>query len=158
MGLQKVLEGGMNSIDHPRCALNFLCLDAICNFSGKCTIYQKVHMIAQNKRKFYNYGKKRNLQENGRLKMSDVKILYFTALREGFRCPDCGEAMILGDMKPRSASIDHIINRANGGRNNFENLRICCSDCNQKKSRSEIPIVTNNTHKHSINTSQGVSN
>lgn len=114
-------------------------------------------MIAQNKRKFYNYGKKKNIRVNGRLMMDDIRELYIIALRRGFRCPDCGGSMILGDMKPNSATVDHIISRANGGRNDLENLRICCSDCNQKKSQREDPIGTNNTYKTTINNSPGLS-
>jgi 5-methylcytosine-specific restriction endonuclease McrA len=124
-------------IENPACAWNFSCLETPCEFFDQCSISQKVLLIADNRRKTFNYRNKRNHSLNGHTYMEDVAVLYLLALRSGFRCPDCGEMMILGGIEPKSASVDHIINRAKGGRNNFENLRLCCSDCNQRKSRRE---------------------
>jgi 5-methylcytosine-specific restriction endonuclease McrA len=157
-------KDAMNPIERPACARNFSCLETLCEFSGGCSIFQKVQLIASNKRKCYNYRNKRNHSINGRLYAEDVVRLYLLALQNGFRCPDCGEIMILGGMNPESASVDHIINRARGGRNDFENLRLCCSDCNQIKSKREYPgtapcrIATNNTDHPPINRSQRFSN
>jgi hypothetical protein len=130
----------VNEIEPPTCSKNFSCLETHCEFSDVCPVLQKVLLIANNKRKCYNYRNKRNRWINGGTHAGDIVNLYLLALQNGFRCPDCGEIMILGGgMDPRSASVDHIINRANGGRNDFENLRLCCSDCNQIKSKRENP-------------------
>jgi predicted GIY-YIG superfamily endonuclease len=45
------------------------------------------------------------------------------------KCYYCGKTMTHEEM-----TIDHLIHKCKGGKNNYNNLRLCCYDCNQEKS------------------------
>lgn len=48
--------------------------------------------------------------------------------RDGFHCAYCGK--ILSSME---IQYDHITPRSKGGKNNYENLHVCCPLCNSRK-------------------------
>lgn len=126
---------------HPNinCLLLYACIEGNCEFLGTCAIYQKVSKMARNRHRYYNYGIKsgRHHEWDGRLVLNDIRIIYLKSLRDGFHCPDCKELMVLGGNLPNSATVDHIVSRSQGGKNNKENLRICCAYCNTLKSVME---------------------
>lgn len=49
--------------------------------------------------------------------------------RDGNRCVQCGNTNRL--------EVDHIINIANGGTHNLDNLQTLCADCHREKSQQE---------------------
>ena len=49
-------------------------------------------------------------------------------LRDGGRCQYCEKKISLSD-----ATVDHVIPKSRGGENNWENVTLACSKCNQKK-------------------------
>lgn len=54
------------------------------------------------------------------------------ALRDGCECYICGEPLILNN-----ATIDHFDNDNTATYNDISNLRLCCGECNGKKSLFE---------------------
>lgn len=49
-------------------------------------------------------------------------------LRDGYRCQYCGRAA-----SERPLNIDHVLPRARGGEDSWENLVIACQSCNRRK-------------------------
>ncbi|HBC94302.1 MAG TPA: hypothetical protein DCZ10_15745 [Pelotomaculum sp.] len=49
--------------------------------------------------------------------------------RDNYRCQWCGATSFTAELV-----IDHIVPVARGGKNNIENLRVLCKDCNEGKS------------------------
>ena len=50
--------------------------------------------------------------------------------RDGWRCTRCGCVLTPGT---GSATVDHIIPRANGGTHALDNLRAMCNHCNSRR-------------------------
>lgn len=65
--------------------------------------------------RYINYHKKKDL------KISRLKIYQ----RDGYKCVYCGTH--------KKLTIDHVIPKSKGGKNTWENMVTCCSDCNSKK-------------------------
>lgn len=59
------------------------------------------------------------------MQMMSRKNLY---MRDGYRCMYCGEKFEASQL-----TLDHVIPKAQGGRNLWHNLVACCVDCNRKK-------------------------
>ena len=53
--------------------------------------------------------------------------------QQGGTCPYCLDPMTLKTNHPKTATIDHIIPKARGGRGQQENSLASCQDCNSKK-------------------------
>jgi 5-methylcytosine-specific restriction endonuclease McrA len=49
--------------------------------------------------------------------------------RDGFQCTYCGRK----SSNTLTITVDHILPKAKGGNNNYENLTTCCNPCNSKK-------------------------
>ena len=49
-------------------------------------------------------------------------------LRDGGQCQYCEKKISLSD-----ATVDHVVPKSKGGENNWENVTLACSKCNQKK-------------------------
>ena len=49
-------------------------------------------------------------------------------LRDGGHCQYCEKKITLSD-----ATVDHVVPKSKGGTNNWENVTLSCSKCNQKK-------------------------
>ena len=64
---------------------------------------------------------------NHRFKLFTKKDIY---MRDGFKCYIC---KIHLPFKDRRVTFDHVIPLARGGFSTFDNLRICCQECNNKK-------------------------
>lgn len=76
--------------------------------------------------KHYNKNKRKN-------KIGLLKLRFNVFNRDSFTCQYCGRKapdIVL--------EIDHVIPKSKGGLNNIENLKSCCSDCNQGKKNSII--------------------
>lgn len=61
--------------------------------------------------------------------------------RDRFRCAYCGAAVdVPHDAVPQHlwATVDHVVPRSRGGRNNISNLRTACRDCNSAKGSSPL--------------------
>jgi 5-methylcytosine-specific restriction endonuclease McrA len=125
------------------CLLDFKCSDKDCEFQEGCLILKRIIKICRNKYNQYNYGINHNHShvKHGRASMFSLKRAYFNSLKSGFICPDCGKPMVFGGNEPDSATIDHIISRGKGGKNNAENLRLCCRDCNWERERQEHLLI-----------------
>ena len=121
------------------CLKGYLCLTEYCDIQRECSIYRKVTRMSNNRRQFYNYGRHRGHDHiiDGKMLLSDARQLFLTSLKSGFICPECGTKMLLGGNSAQAVTIDHILSRKKGGKNNRENLRVCCSECNQEKSKRE---------------------
>lgn len=52
----------------------------------------------------------------------------YVLLRDSFICQYCGKKL-----KESEITLDHIIPRSRGGRNNWQNLATACPECNSKK-------------------------
>lgn len=52
-------------------------------------------------------------------------------IRDKFKCQYCGKTL-------KKPTIDHIIPKSRGGKNNFKNCVTCCKDCNQIKGNNTI--------------------
>jgi 5-methylcytosine-specific restriction endonuclease McrA len=48
--------------------------------------------------------------------------------RDNFKCQVCGED--LSEADPENITLDHIVQRKDGGGNDASNLRTCCRPCN----------------------------
>jgi 5-methylcytosine-specific restriction endonuclease McrA len=64
-------------------------------------------------------------------------------LRDGYRCQYCGVRF-----KAQALTLDHIIPKAQGGLDTWENLVACCSSCNKKKGaqtpeQAGMPLLQN---------------
>lgn len=58
----------------------------------------------------------------------------------GNKCQCCGKVMVFNNRDQHSrdyATIDHIIARGLGGKNEPENIQIICLDCNKEKAEKE---------------------
>jgi len=55
--------------------------------------------------------------------------------RDGYRCLYCGD-----DNRNR-LTIDHVIPRSKGGKNNWNNLATCCKPCNLRKDNKNLKDV-----------------
>lgn len=51
-------------------------------------------------------------------------------MRDGFKCYLCNEVL---EFKNRNTTFDHVIPVARGGFSTFDNLKLCCNRCNNKK-------------------------
>jgi 5-methylcytosine-specific restriction endonuclease McrA len=60
-----------------------------------------------------------------RLKVCSRKNIY---ARDGYCCQYCGEPQAGYDL-----TLDHILPKSRGGRNEWSNLVACCKDCNRRK-------------------------
>lgn len=67
----------------------------------------------------------------------------FLRKRDGEACWLCGERMLFQEDNlsgyipahdPRDATIDHVVERCNGGSNAYENLRLAHRECNNMRS------------------------
>lgn len=70
--------------------------------------------------RYINYHKKKDL------KISRLKIYQ----RDGYKCVYCGTH--------KKLTIDHVIPKSKGGKNTWENMATCCSDCNSKKGNKTL--------------------
>ena len=53
--------------------------------------------------------------------------------------PRCPGILLVEAYDPRiMASVDHVIPRSKGGKNNIENLVPCCLSCNSRKNNREL--------------------
>lgn len=99
------------------------------------------------KRGFVFSGKPPEVGKKARRKVS--KWAREKLYREASRlCPYCAVHMkhaSWGDKtvqnQPDLATVDHRIPRAKGGTNHFNNLQLCCFQCNQRKSDDDAPPV-----------------
>lgn len=64
---------------------------------------------------------------NHRFQLFTKRDIYF---RDGFKCYICEKVL---QFKERGATFDHVIPLSRGGFSNFSNLKLCCTDCNNKK-------------------------
>lgn len=53
-------------------------------------------------------------------------------IRQGGRCYLCRRATVLGGRGPLAATKEHVVARANGGKQRG-NLKMACEECNQAK-------------------------
>lgn len=77
------------------------------------------------------------------------KRLLSVAKRDHWICWLCGEAVdnLLKAPHPMSASVDHVIPRADGGRNATFNLRLAHATCNVLRGRAPYPFPTIDIHE-----------
>jgi 5-methylcytosine-specific restriction endonuclease McrA len=72
--------------------------------------------------------------DNGYIKFSEIIDLSRLYLKTGFRCHYCGAKMcIADDAAYNNCSIEHRISLVAGGKNEVENLLLCCQACNNIK-------------------------
>lgn len=64
---------------------------------------------------------------NHRFQLFTKKDIYF---RDGFKCYICSVPL---EFKSKQSTFDHKIPLARGGLSSFDNLKLCCTDCNNKK-------------------------
>jgi hypothetical protein len=69
--------------------------------------------------------------------ISPKSKLHILIARDGRNCPDCGVEMTFQrDNAPTMATVDHVIPKSRGGKNNLKNLRATCMKCNGLKGNS----------------------
>lgn len=66
--------------------------------------------------------------------VTDLPSLYY---RQGGRCKYCARPMSLGGIEARSATRDHVVPRASGGKQ-AGNLVAACRDCNARKANMTL--------------------
>jgi 5-methylcytosine-specific restriction endonuclease McrA len=64
---------------------------------------------------------------NHRFQLFTKRDIYF---RDGFKCYICSKLL---KFKERGATFDHVVPLSRGGFSDFNNLRLCCTDCNNRK-------------------------
>jgi hypothetical protein len=68
------------------------------------------------------------------LEYNELESLVRHYLINGFRCPVCGVTMTINngqtEIESSVYSIEHIIPMSKGGKNNIENIILCCRKCN----------------------------
>lgn len=64
---------------------------------------------------------------NHRFKLFTKYDIY---IRDGFKCYICHRSLAFKD---RNTTFDHEVPLARGGHSTFNNLRLCCNRCNNKK-------------------------
>lgn len=57
--------------------------------------------------------------------------------RQNNKCYWCGIQMNRIEHHPKSATLDHLVRRADGGGGNAENLVVACRECNGKRGQSK---------------------
>jgi len=78
------------------------------------------------------------------LEYEQVERLVRWNILQGFRCPVCGVTMEINEgqtaIESNIYSIDHIKAMSKGGKNEIDNMTICCRKCNlEKANTSEQP-------------------
>lgn len=65
--------------------------------------------------------------------------------RDGLNCWLCGQILIenLPETNPFRISIDHVLDKALGGSNKIENLKLAHSDCNGKRALGRSQGISN---------------
>lgn len=61
--------------------------------------------------------------------------------RDGLTCQLCGVEVIEGGRGPTALNMDHIIQRAIGGPDTLDNLRVACAQCNMRRPRPVTEYV-----------------
>lgn len=54
--------------------------------------------------------------------------------RDAWRCGYCGVDLVSTTGSKNSATVEHILAKANGGTDAMDNLMACCLECNGRKS------------------------
>lgn len=74
---------------------------------------------------------------NGCFKKKRTKIRELNVLKFGcLTCEYCGKKdLTTNPHKKHTATVDHLVPLSAGGNNSWENLKLVCSECNNKKNR-----------------------
>lgn len=92
--------------------------------------------ISQNRpaRVHLNPSNKSNKRVSGPIKCARNKIIELIK-RDGPNCCWCGKEVQLTETlrEPESASVEHVIRRADGGTNAMSNLKVACRKCNNTR-------------------------
>jgi 5-methylcytosine-specific restriction endonuclease McrA len=75
----------------------------------------------------------RKLRENRMIIPNEIWQQVFD--RANGYCEYCDQDLLISRATYASAQVDHVLARAKDGRNNLENLRLACSQCNSSLSR-----------------------
>ena len=63
-------------------------------------------------------------------------------LRDGYKCQYCGSSV-----NKRTATLDHVLPTAKGGKSVFENATTACSPCNSRKGHDHRIVPKNKPYK-----------
>lgn len=83
-------------------------------------------------------------RNNRGLKLTPARKAFKMLMYEAFggQCPYCFIPMRVdppgAQPRGRSMTVEHITPRSRGGNNRFENLMVCCSQCNNRRGNRSI--------------------
>lgn len=78
--------------------------------------------------------------QQGPLYQTNLRAAVFQ--RDGSKCAYCGKAG-----KPVKLELDHVVPKASGGTDRYDNLVVACHDCNQQKANQSLKAFLKRRHQ-----------